>query len=261
MEWLLKDKVRFMSHPYSTGPWNMAVDEMLSETVLTGQPVLRFYGFSPPTLSFGRFQNIRNSFNKLEAAKARIGYVRRSTGGQGVFHDNELTYSLALAKHHVRDMRKRTVYRYISGILLQGLSNLGIQAHFSLEGYGQPKNPHCFGTTGQYEIIVPSGEKIIGSAQVRGRNSCLQQGSIPLDDSFLNIERFIDDAATQNQGCISLSQVLQRRVDRAEAEAAFRKAFAAELPLKPDDLTSDEIKRAEEIWRQRYSLDEWNFSR
>ena len=236
----------------------MAVDEVLSEAVLLGDPVIRFYCFSPPTLSVGRFQKTQDSVDKYLVAQEHWGFVRRPTGGQGVFHANELTYSLALSKHHVDDMRKRTVYRYVSELLIAGLKNLGIAADFSRIRTGQATNPHCFGTTGEYEIVGPTGKKIIGSAQVRGRNSCLQQGSIPLDDSFQEITRIVKDTATENQGCTSLSQELKRQVTREEAEEAFRSAFAEQLPLSRDELTEEEVGMAEEILHRKYAREEWN---
>ena len=40
------------------GRWNMAVDEALMESagIPDAPPVIRFYTFTPPTLSVGRFQ-------------------------------------------------------------------------------------------------------------------------------------------------------------------------------------------------------------
>ena len=43
--------------PPATGTWNMGVDEALGERVaLTGRPAVRFYQWTPATLSLGYFQ-------------------------------------------------------------------------------------------------------------------------------------------------------------------------------------------------------------
>ena len=112
-----------------------------------------------------------------------------------------------------------------------------------------------------YEIVVSSGKKIIGSAQVRGRDYCLQHGSIPLDGSFRGIERLMKGTSIENLGTTFLSAELKREVSRDEAEAVFHSAFSEAVPLVSDELTADEIAKARELVRSKYSTDSWNFSR
>lgn len=88
------------------GVWNMAVDEALLETVgdgptsnaaRVGMPaaVLRFYRWSPATLSLGYFQGA--SERAGHAASRDCPWVRRASGGGAILHDHELTYSFATA--------------------------------------------------------------------------------------------------------------------------------------------------------------------
>ena len=53
-------KFRLILHPRMEGRLDMAIDEALAEAVGRGEspPVFRLYGFSPATLSLGRFQKI-----------------------------------------------------------------------------------------------------------------------------------------------------------------------------------------------------------
>ena len=161
----------------------MAFDEALSLCIDDGPPAIRFYGFSPPTLSVGRFQRVKDVFDFTRLKREGFGFVRRPTGGQAVLHDKELTYSVVLSKNHLSPFRKRVAYRFLSEILIEGLSNLGISADFSRSRLGDSHNPNCFGTTGQFEIVTSRGKKIIGSAQSVSPLSCLQHGSIPLTNS------------------------------------------------------------------------------
>ena len=53
---------RLLLHPRMEGRLDMAIDEALAEAVGAGEspPVVRLYGFSPPTLSLGRFQKVKD---------------------------------------------------------------------------------------------------------------------------------------------------------------------------------------------------------
>ena len=80
----------------SDGAWNMAVDLALLRGLPTaaGRPTLRLYGWARPTVSLGRFQGLEGV--DLEACReSGVDVVRRPTGGRGVLHDDEVTYSVA----------------------------------------------------------------------------------------------------------------------------------------------------------------------
>jgi len=75
----------------------MATDEaVFQETVKNEKcPALRFYLSAPVAVSIGYFQDAKKEIN-LEGCRAdNIDVVRRMTGGKAVFHDREITYSLA----------------------------------------------------------------------------------------------------------------------------------------------------------------------
>src|SRR5712691_9259535 len=82
--------------PFTTaaGPWHMAADEVLLETAAAGVASLRFYTWSPPTLSLGYFQPAASRL--ADPLLADLPWVRRASGGEALVHDRELTYALAL---------------------------------------------------------------------------------------------------------------------------------------------------------------------
>ena len=57
-------------------------------------PIIRFYGWNPPTLSIGYFQKVNKEIDLDRVKNQGIGFVRRPTGGRGVLHEHELTYSV-----------------------------------------------------------------------------------------------------------------------------------------------------------------------
>jgi lipoate-protein ligase A len=243
----------------------MAVDEALLESVGAGgaQPAVRLYGFSPPTLSFGRFQRIRDRI-QWEAVRAEgVTLVRRPTGGQAVLHDGELTYSVVLGRDHLVPFHKREIYRFIAELLLEGLSRLGVRGLSNRKRTGDPHNPDCFRSTGEYEIASTAAKKLIGSAQVVTRRASLQHGAIPLDISYSRIGRYLALASGERPEPGSLGGELGRSLSFQEAAAAFAAGFdnglhRRGLKLASGGLTDSESRRAEELLELKYARDEWN---
>src|SRR4051794_27418435 len=78
---------------------NMAVDEAL--LISATAPILRFYRWRGPALSFGYFGRL------AEAEKQAGGreIVRRWTGGGIVLHADDLTYSIIVPRTHLSLLR------------------------------------------------------------------------------------------------------------------------------------------------------------
>ncbi len=259
-------RVRLILHPAMHGQANMAVDEALYRLVGEGEssPVVRLYGFSPPTLSLGRFQRVRERLNRSRMEAEGVTLVRRPTGGQAVLHDRELTYAVVLGRGHGEPFGKREVYRLIAGLLLRGLAKLGVRGISARSRQGSPHNPDCFASTGEYEIEGSDAHKLIGSAQMIGRHASLQHGAIPLDHSYTRIRCYLSlpEGAEELQAS-SLAGELGREVAFQEAVEVFSEGFAEALAeqgatLERDGLSRREEELAEELRRSRYAGDAWN---
>ncbi|MFB3896473.1 MAG: biotin/lipoate A/B protein ligase family protein [bacterium] len=197
---------------------NMAVDESILQYTVsssTATPTLRFYQWTCPSISLGRFQNLEQEINLENCLQDKVPVVRRPTGGRAVYHNSELTYSLIIPDKYTAIPTNITEsYKVISSAFVKGLKLLGINAELekpSAEVRSQksevrklttedrskklevknpkseirnPKSatasPLCFASTSRYEVTV-NGKKLIGSAQRRIQNAMLQQGSILLD--------------------------------------------------------------------------------
>ena len=248
------------------GRLNMAVDEALMESVGSGQTpaTVRLYGFTPPTLSFGRFQRVKDKIQWHAVREQGITLVRRPTGGQAVLHDQELTYSVVLHKDHLQPFQKRDIYRFIAELLLEGLVGLGVKGQSSRKRNGDLHNPDCFRSTGEYEIASSAAKKLIGSAQVVNRTASLQHGAIPLDMSYKRIERYLAlNHGSQLPESSCLSEELGKTVSFAEAVKAFAEGFDRALRERGTSLESGRLSdwehtRAQELLEQKYSGDEWN---
>jgi len=250
------------------GRLDMAVDEALAEAVGNGDspPVVRLYGFFPATLSLGRFQRVKGLVADDRLAEDGVTLVRRPTGGHAVLHDAELTYSVALPKAESgslpRGTRKREVYMFIARILVRGLANLGITGTINAAQQGDIHNPDCFGSAGEFEIAGIAGRKLIGSAQMTTRSAVLQHGSIPLANPGLRVFRYIraeQPADSHPPTCIN--EEAGRAVSFEELRDAFARAFREEIGAEDSALLPAESSTADRILAEKYTRDDWNFSR
>jgi lipoate-protein ligase A len=116
--------------PPQDGLTNMAVDEALLAMAAAGElgPVLRFYQWSPATLSLGYFQ--RYAERAAHPASAACDVVRRASGGGAILHDRELTYSLVLPAGHPLAARAEPLYRAVHQALIDVLAERGFDARF-----------------------------------------------------------------------------------------------------------------------------------
>lgn len=142
------------------GVWNMALDEALAESVRAGGlPFLRFYEWEPYTLSLGRFQNPSG----LAEAAVLVPRVRRPTGGGGIWHADELTYSLGCRQDDLPVTGVKASFELLSGFLLDTWNNLGWAAKFakdSATGFELGAvTVACFAGQEEYDVTV-GGKKL-----------------------------------------------------------------------------------------------------
>lgn len=154
---------------------NMAVDEALL-TAATA-PLLRFYRWRAPSLSFGYF-------GRYDEAAAQAGdreIVRRWTGGGIVPHGDDLTYSVIVPRTHPFFLRSSLeIYATIHDAIRQALETNQVVA--VLADRATPKiSESCFANPVRADVL--SGDrKIAGAAHRRSRAGLLHQGSIQLAD-------------------------------------------------------------------------------
>ena len=259
----------------------MALDEALLEWHSKGEigPVLRFYEWAPATLSIGYFQNVSKEVDMAQVEKHQLDFVRRPTGGRGVLHEHELTYSVIVTEDYP-DMPETVTeaYRVISGGLLEGFRNLGLDAYFSipeteeeLQGLKKPQSAVCFDTPSWYELVV-EGKKVAGSAQTRQKGVILQHGAILLsldEEKLVSLFKFQSEDQkirmknSLSKKAVAIDQLMGRTVSAEEAEEAFSAGFskALNIKLEPLELSQEQIIYVEEIERKKYGNDAWTFKK
>lgn len=156
----------------------MALDHALAQECLPGEGVLRLYGWSRPTVSFGRNEPARGRYDERLAEALGIAFVRRPTGGRAVLHDDEVTYALVAPLRSLGGLRE--AYVRIHRGLVAGLHALGAPAELaSGEKAVPPDAGPCFQRPAPGEVTL-AGRKLVGSAQARVGDALLQHGSVLL---------------------------------------------------------------------------------
>ena len=260
--------------------YNMAMDEALLNFVSRGEidPVVRFYTWNPATLSVGYFKRLKKEIDIDKVNEKGFGLVRRQTGGRGVLHDKELTYSVIVSEEHPNMPSTVTeAYRVISEGLLEGFKLLGFEAYFAIprskeerEKLKQPRSAVCFDAPSWYELVV-EGRKIAGSAQTRQKGVILQHGSLLQD---VNVDELFDMFIFKNDRlkdkmkkafvdkAVAINDISDRHISIEEMEKAFEEGFKKGLNIefKPLTLSDEQIKEVKEL-EEKYRSDEWLYKK
>ena len=252
---------------------NMAIDEAIfrENQRRDTPPTLRFYGWSPPSVSLGYFQVTYREIDVEACISAHIDIVRRPTGGKAVLHEHDITYAVvAKESYHLFPPNILGTYRIISGCIADALSELGINAEMFADGRVSGEDllkAVCFSSPSNYELLVDK-RKICGSAQVRSRGVFLQHGSILLDfdpvktcallaprdgnrdgqieklrESVTSVYEHIDKETTMAMICRVLQKSFEKRLD---------------IELVEGELTVEEEILMKHLMKNKYTNNKWN---
>ena len=240
---LLRDEPRL-------GPTNMALDHALAACLSPAEGVVRLYGWSTPTVSFGKNEAAVRVEEGTHSGTGGIDYVRRPTGGRAVLHGDELTYAVVAPLDALGGLRE--AYLRINEALAEAIRGLGAVVDLSVadETPGLDAGP-CFQAPARGEIVA-GGRKLVGSAQARLEGVLLQHGSILLDGD----QRPLGEVG----GDVALSELLGAVDPDAVAEAtaeALRRSFGGEWTDGHFD--ARELETAARLEAERYAQDTWTW--
>lgn len=173
----------------------MARDEALLQACRNADSplTLRFYSWSPPTISLGYFQDY-SDYQYLPPPAGALPAVRRTTGGGAILHDLELTYSVVIPKSHpLIAGRPNDLYGLAHQAVIRAIGH-GIHllggGCASCGASGQRGPFFCFARRHALDVVIADGygpggfSKIAGSAQRRTATAILQHGSIILNSRY-----------------------------------------------------------------------------
>ena len=247
--------------PPLTGAENMALDEALLERAsASGSAVMRVYTWSEPTISFGRNQAARGTYDPGRARARGIAVVRRPTGGRSLLHHREITYSVTAPAHLAGSLRES--YARINRLLVGGLRRLGVSVEVAAprERSLPPSAAPCFERPAAGELVV-DGRKLVGSAQWRDQGAMLQHGSILVEDDQPLVSSLADDVALPPPAA-TLAAALGRTPSVDEVARALFDTVLEIESVDADELQIDSaLESAQARLVTRYVDDCWTWRR
>ncbi len=244
------------------GAWNMAVDHAILRSVSEGRslPTLRLYGWDRPTITIGYFQAVEDEVYHDRCDEDGVDVIRRITGGGTVYHDNEVTYSVAIPLSSA--ITFGTIvdsYRRIAIPILHALWDFGLHAEY------QPIND-----------ITVYDKKISGSAQTRKMGTLLQHGTIMVETDIDNMFRYLRVADEKNAErkiadikervatmCSLVAPGIHCDDMYPHIAAAIARGFTSEygITFREAPLTDYEHELAEQYQENMFANPDWNLHR
>ena len=241
------NKIRLLETGYKSGPWNMALDEILLLNFINhSTPILRIYGWQPACVSIGYFQSMEEEVNVEECKRIGVEVLRRITGGGAVLHEFELTYSFITKVYPSNIMES---YKLICEPVVMCLNRLGFNAKYA------PLND-----------IIDNDKKVSGNAQTRKNNTLLQHGtillSVDIDKMFSMLkvpsekikDKMINDVKARVTGINRSFEAVARNL-----KESFAEKFGAQIIV--DNVTTEESEQTEKLVVEKYSSYQWNWKR
>ena len=270
---------RLLNTGSADGATNMAIDEAILTAVAEerSQPTLRFFAWEPPCLSIG-YNQAADEVDMTRCQQAGVDFVRRPTGGRAILHTDELTYSIVAPQGEPRVTGGVVEsYRRLSAGLVRGLRFLRVEVAQAEGGHGTVAptgqdaavSAACFDAPSAYEVTA-GGRKLVGSAQVRRRETVLQHGSLPLQGDITRICRYLVVPSEERRQelhrelrarATSLELVLGRVASFGQVAEALVRGFceALNLHLEPGELSEHELALVQQFRREKYTAETWNF--
>ncbi len=262
-----RSKWRLLPVLEDNGYWQMSIDHSLLDSARAGDtlPTLRFYRWTPPALTIGRFQSIEDI--DLDACKRYgIDVVRRPTGGRALLHKDDFTYALVFPQGYGLPSSIEESYLYICRGIIKALLLVGLEVDIATHvGFRKKSSEACFSMPASADLSC-RGLKICGSAQVRKGGALLQHGSIMLRDNhelLFKLFRYPSEKIKEER-----EREYRRRCTNLEREGlnlswrelanAFISGFEETFWVKmvPGDFFAEELRLAEKFY-DHYKSTSW----
>jgi len=247
------------------GATNMAMDEaiLLGRIRGAGPPTVRFYGWTPATVSLGYGQAL-DGVDLDACRRLGLGLVRRPTGGSAILHEppaREVTYSVVAGSDDfpgADDVLE--TYRIVGEGLRAGLRRLGVEAEvvpLARARRAGAAPAFCFARAGAYELAA-GGRKLVGSAQRRQGGAFLQHGSVLLDADPDRLRAVFPRSDPLAQ-ITTLAALLGRTpgFDRVRAALSAGLEEAVGRGLVPGGLSDPETADVGRLVAGKYARAEW----
>ena len=228
---------------------HLALDEVILDAVAAGgrPPLLRFWGWTEPTLILGSSQAVSNELDLEAVARRGFKIVRRISGGGTMLAEpgRTITWSVVTPVAAVEGLSLVESFARLDGWAVETLRSLGVDASY------RPIN----------DIVSPTG-KIAGAAQARRRGAVLHHVTMAysMESSLLTELIRIGRPAVSERGVRSAEKRVSPldtllTLSRAEVVAAL----VATSGARAGRLDPAELEAAETLAASKYDRRDWIF--
>ena len=152
-----------------------------------------------------------------------IDIVKRVTGGRGLLHDNEVTYSFICPIDFLRKGESIiTSYKEISSAIIEGFKNIDIELELGGKKKIEATHDYCMLISTGADLSH-NGKKLIGSAQYRKQGYILQHGSILFNYNLQILEKIFQEK--NNNNSITYIDEINPALTRKDVVSAMLKGF------------------------------------
>jgi len=226
---------------------HMALDEVLLDGVAAGRrpPLLRFWGWTEPTLVLGSNQSVANEVDQDAAALRAFTITRRLSGGGTMLAEpgRTITWSLTIPAEAVAGMSFVESFAHLDRWAVDALRGLGVDA-----GY-RPLN----------DIVSPAG-KIAGAAQARRRGAVLHHVTMAfsMDPAVLRELIRVGRPSLSEKGVRSADKLVSPLDTLTTASRGdVVEALSAAAGAAPGEVTPSELEAATELVAHKYARPAW----
>jgi lipoate-protein ligase A len=238
----------------------MALDEALMErSAVSGEWICRVYGWSAPTISFGRNQSALRDYDRSRLEQ-HLAAVRRPTGGRAILHHREVTYCVTAPTSEAVGLQES--YVLINRLLLDALRSLGLDVAMAVSRVEpmQPGPIPCFDHPSSGELVA-GGRKLVGSAQWRSEHALLQHGSILIEDDQALLTEYLKRPQPKPPPAATLRELLGAAPSLSDVASAIFTAVAVDDPTTSPLEIDQQLLDAQSRLAEHFADPAWTWRR
>ncbi len=182
---------------------NMQIDDELLEAVTpSSTPILHFYRWERPSVTYGYFVDPAHYLNLDAMQRDGLDCARRPTGGGIVFHLWDLAFSVIVPSHALF-FSENTLenYAFINSAVAKAVQTFieraknAVLIQEDVPSLDDECQRFCMARPTKYDVVI-HGRKIAGAAQRQKKQGYLHQGTISLKaPSLFQLEKWLQSGS------------------------------------------------------------------